>query len=138
MNNAAANAKHEDKRHVSFIKPTIVSAVFTVVLLLILSLIFAALFAATDIPTNLLVPISVFSVAIAFFFGGFFAARMTRAKGLPLGLLTGGTVYVIMFLLSILFVRSGIGLFALAKLLLMLTAAAIGGISGVNIMTKRK
>lgn len=138
MNNALANTKHEEQRHVSFVKPTVVSAVFMMLLLLVMSLVFAALFALTNLPTNLLMPSAILMLAIACFAGGFFSARMTKAKGLTAGIIAGAFIYLILFLLSILFVRSGVGLFALAKLMLMLTAAAIGGISGVNLVAKRK
>ncbi len=138
MNNAIANTKHEEQRHVSFVKPTVVSAVFTMLLLLAMSLVFAALFALTDLPIYLLMPSAILMLAIACFAGGFLSARMTKAKGLTAGIFTGVLVYIVLFLLNILFVRSGVNVFALAKLMLMLTAAAIGGISGVNMIAKRK
>ncbi len=138
MNNASVNAKHEEKRHVSFVRPTIVSAVFTMLLLLVLSLAFAALFALADVPTYLLMPCAILILTMACFAGGFFSARMTRVKGLTAGIITGAFLYLTLFVLSLLFVRSGLGVFALAKLMLMLTAAAIGGISGVNLIAKRK
>lgn len=138
MSSTAVNAKHEDKRRISFTKPCVVSTAFALLLLLVFSLLFAVMFAATNVPINLLTPMAVFSLAAASFAGGFFAARLTKAKGLTIGLVTGGALYLVLFLLSILIVRNGVGAFALAKLLLMLSAAAVGGVSGVNMVRKRK
>lgn len=138
MGYTASNTKHDEKRRASLVRPVLMAAGFTLLLLLVLSLILSGLFASIDISAVFLTPAAVLSLAVSCFAGGFFAARITKARGLTAGVLMGGTVYGIMLMLSLLFVRSGVGVMALAKLLLMLTACGVGGILGVNLFTKRK
>lgn len=135
--NSAAN-KHEDKKTVPLFKTSLLSVGVGLCVLLVLSLLCAGLFSGANISTALINPFAIACLVLAAFTVGLMAAKVTKAKGLTMGLLAGGVLFVSLLGMHVAIVRSGLGLFVLAKLLLVLVASGLGGIIGVNLTTRRK
>ncbi len=130
--------KRDEQKNIRLAKPVLVGTGVVMVTLLLLSVLLSVLFSSAGISSSVFTPAAVFMLVLASFIGSIFAARLSKAKGLPVGIAVGITVSVILFLLNLIFLHNGLGWFLLAKLALILVSGAIGGIIGVNFTNKRK
>ena len=78
------------------------------------------------------------SFAIGGYFGGYTAARINKANGLLLGVLSGIVVFIIMLILGFSMDTADITYMLLLKALAILLPSAIGGVKGVNKKEKLK
>ena len=127
-----------EQKNIKLARPALIGTGAAVIMLLILSLLFAVLFSATGISASVFTPAAVAMLVLAALLGGIFSARVAKAKGLPVGLATGIVLAVLILMLNIIILHNGFGWFLLAKIVLIVLSATIGGIIGVNIMNKRK
>ncbi len=130
--------KREEQKNIRLAKPVMVGTGVVMATLLLLSVLLSVLFSSAGISASVFTPAAVFMLVLASFIGSIFAARLSKAKGLPVGIAVGITVSVILFILNLIFLHNGFGWFLLAKLALILVSGAIGGIIGVNFSNKRK
>lgn len=100
-------------------------------------MLFALIMIMRDVPTMLLGPMSVAAIILGCISGGFVLGRFMRAGGLMHGLLMGGLMYALIFILS-LSMGEPVGLAALFKCIIALLSGAIGGIMGVNMRQRRR
>lgn len=119
-------------------KYTLLSVAFGCASILALLIIFS--FIVTKVTaSNMLIDAAVMlSTTVGGFVAGFLNASWIRKNGIYVGLISGGALCLIMFLLKLMFfgaLPSGI---TFVKLLFLLVGAVIGGISGVNIKRKNK
>ncbi|MDR0917872.1 MAG: TIGR04086 family membrane protein [Oscillospiraceae bacterium] len=72
------------------------------------------------------------------FAAGYTATRHKRKNGLKTGLIVGVIIYGVVYLIGIFTFRNFVGLSLFTKLLIVITAACIGGVLGVNSQIKPK
>lgn len=77
------------------------------------------------------------ALCVGSYIAGFIAAFCHHKNGLMTGLFCGAVLFGLFFLVSIVIPGGAMGLHTLARLLLVLCSAAIGGVFGVNFKWKR-
>ena len=97
---------------------------------LLLTCLFSALL-ALGVPDGFLIFFSYATVVLASVAGGFVSGRKLKAKGLTIGLVSGGALFVLHLLCSLLF--GELSLLCLTFLPAELIGSAIGGIGAVNL-----
>ncbi|HCA54206.1 MAG TPA: TIGR04086 family membrane protein [Ruminococcaceae bacterium] len=120
------------------IKGTIIGALIgvTVTLLLVLVCVYAVVKMQT-IPYGAIAPMVIVTATVGAFMGGYCSGRISRQKGLLSGAVSGLLVFLCMLAAGTL---SGgmLGTMTLLRLLLPVTAGALGGIAAVNKRQRRK
>lgn len=127
-----------EQKNIKLARPVLIGTGAALALLLLLSLLLAALFSGAGMSATVFTPAAVMMLVLAALFGGIFSSRITKAKGLPVGLATGLVLTILIFIMNIIILHNGFGWFLFAKMLLIVISATIGGVIGVNIMNKRK
>lgn len=97
---------------------------------------FAFLMSKMDCSVSLIAMMSNLVLAVISFFIPYHWARRKRHHGLAIGLLTSGALYLILLLTGLILLRQPLTGRAWLKLFLMLSAGALGGVSGVNAKVK--
>ena len=132
MKNAA------EQKNIKLARPVLFGTGAALATLLLFSLLLATLFSGAGMSASVFTPAAVVMLVLAALFGGIFSARIAKAKGMPVGLATGIVLALLVLIMNIIILHNGFGWFLLAKMLLIVISATIGGIIGVNIMNKRK
>ena len=108
------------------------SAGWAILIILLIVLGFAFLLTKIDVPESVVSVVTAAALCIGAYVGGYVGARKNRRNGLLLGVMCGGVIFIILFLLSLIFVKSTEGLSGGAKLFLVMLCGSVGGIVGVN------
>lgn len=101
-------------------------------ILLILCLICGILMMMSSIPTDSLPYITLAAVAIGVFPGAYIAAAINGSKGLIVGLLCSGAVFLCLLIIGLCSGSNQLGALTLVRLVIALIFGALGGIKGVN------
>lgn len=122
------------KKYKCFIVGTLSGIIVTTISLIL----FAVIFTALDLDTVYAHPIASVCCAIGSFFGGYISAKLCKSKGLINGVLTGFFIFLAVTLISLFVSGGSFTLMTIIRMIIILTSAAIGGILGVNKLTKKK
>ncbi len=88
--------------------------------------------ASADLPDSIISAMSGVALAAGCFVCSYTAASRRREGGIAIGMICGIAVFVLVLLIGVLTVRVFSAGGVILKLIIILTASAIGGISGVN------
>lgn len=94
--------------------------------------IFSIIVSKIDVPDGAVKAMSTFALCAGAFSGGLACAKKRRKNGLYMGLLTGVSMFVVVFVLSLIFAKSAVNFSAFSKFLWTALCASVGGIVGVN------
>ena len=94
---------------------------------------FALALSAGGLPGRAALPLSGAALAIGAFSGGFLTARLLRERGLLAGAATGIWLFMLCCAVGAIAGVTGSGSAILFRVLIAASAAAIGGIAGVNV-----
>lgn len=108
------------------------SAGWGILIILLIVLVFSYIITIIDVPEAVVSVITAAALCIGAYVGGFVCAKKNRKNGLLMGLVSGGIIFIVLFLLSVFFAKSTEGLSGGAKLFMVLLCGAVGGIVGVN------
>ena len=78
------------------------------------------------------------ALGVGAFLGGNFAAKLTREKGLLVGLCCGALLFLALWLFGQAIHGGGFGAIGIVKLAVALGLSALGGVMGVNAKKRRK
>lgn len=122
-----------------YIKATVIGAVIGGITLILLLLCGSFVF----LKMRTISEPAVFAVTIAVsclssFIAGFAAARIAREKGMLMGAVAAGILFLLVLLTGTMFSADDISLNTLLRAAAMILSGAFGGIFGVNKKTKRK
>lgn len=129
---AGSRARAEAEKVRGFLKPVLWSVLLECIVCGLLLLLFSAVMALRDVPLSFADPMMVVASAAGTFAGGYFCARILREKGMFLGMICGGALFLLLFLCSLPIAGAHFTFLLPVKLLSMLLAGAVGGILGVN------
>ncbi|MDD2363056.1 MAG: TIGR04086 family membrane protein [Oscillospiraceae bacterium] len=119
------------------LRPVFIGTAFGILCCLVVLLLFALLMAACDIPQAAVTPMAVIAAAVGAFFGGFICAKAAGSRGLIYGAACGGLMYLLILIAGFSLLSDVRGWYALIKLLVVVTSAAIGGVYGVNFRRRK-
>ncbi|MGN0517583.1 MAG: TIGR04086 family membrane protein [Acutalibacteraceae bacterium] len=113
----------------SIIWGTLFGSIFSALLLFAVT----ALLAKTGfISENVINVLTLMISCLGVLFGSFVGARISKEKGLLIGMFVGLFMFIILLVVSFLIIREPISKLSLTKSLIMIITGAIGGIIGVN------
>ena len=115
-----------------YIKPFIFGTVSGTVLILILFALFAVAITKFSISAGILSLLVVIAGGLGAFVAGYIASRIIGRKGLVIGLVSGVIFVIILAISSLASAGSFGGGQSLTKFIVILAAAALGGVLGVN------
>ena len=121
-----------------YLKAAVFGAAIGIAILFILLLIFAVLFGAIGVSPKIYNGAATFCIILSCAAGGFISARITKEKGLTVGMVSGTLMFLVVLILNPIIGGSGIGGLLLVRLLVVLISSAVGGVLGVNFKIKRK
>lgn len=98
----------------------------------LLLLLMAVLIQKVDVPQGALAPLAVSAAGIGAFAGGLTTALCARKRGLMMGAICGGLLYVVLLLTGLLCTGVIDPGYAIIKMAVLVLCGAIGGILGVN------
>lgn len=78
------------------------------------------------------------SVAVGSLLSSMYLAKQNGKKGLLIGAAVGGTVFVILMLISLIVDSSALGINTLFRFIIIMLSSLIGGVVGVNKKTNEK
>ena len=105
----------------------------------IFTLIFSLIFSIAGMyPADAVKYISLVFLGIGGLAGGYISARINKASGLAVGMLTGFIIFIVILIAGLSNSLGTITLFTLYKLIVLLVFSGLGGILGVNKQTKIK
>jgi len=119
-----------------FIKPVIFGIIGGLIISILLLGIISFVFTMQDIPQSAVILFAFFSVCGGAFMGGFFASHKYKNKGLMIGALTGLLFFLILYITGVVMNQINVGSLAVLKLVLSVVFGAIGGVVGVNTLSK--
>ena len=122
----------------SYLKPLISGLIIGLLVTVLLFVLFALGMSFFILPTSSATIVASISIATGTFFGGFFAAKNLGKNGLIIGALCGFLMFLIFTLIGIAAFGKAPSTSTLIRLLIFVTAGAIGGIIGVGNVDKRK
>lgn len=132
-------AKHKENNNINLMTmPVLKGTVIGLIVTFIIIFICAFIFTLRDISESAATPMSGCAVGIGALIGGFVASKSHKKQGLMIGAATGVALFLIMLLVSLFVSKGGFTVATPIRLLISVTAAAIGGILGVNMGKKRK
>lgn len=112
---------------------TVFSALMTGFLVLMGCLfLFSLIVSKIDMPDAAITVMSTVSLCAGAYAGGFCCAKKRRKNGLVSGVLTGFSMFVVIFLISLIFARTAVSISAFSKLMWAVVFGAVGGVLGVN------
>lgn len=115
-----------------FIRPVVYGLLSGVAVCLALLLIMSVIMGMRDIPETAVSVFAVLTFAAGGFAAGYISASFARERGMLLGLCCGVCLFLIVLLAYLAVDGSPLGIQAVTKLVAVLCASAIGGITGVN------
>lgn len=121
-----------------YIKPFIFGTVSGTVLILVLFALFAVAITKFSISAGILSLLVVIAGGLGAFLAGYIASRAIGRKGLVIGLVSGVIFVVILAISSLASAGSFGGGQSLTKFIVILAAAALGGVLGVNSKKSRR
>lgn len=132
------NLKHGNraflgKRAKSTLFSILIGEIATILVLLLFSIIMCKI----DIPTVVADMLIIVAATLGSFIAGYINGRIVKEKGMIYGAICGFIMALLLLLLKLIFCDPVPTWMTLAKLLLMIVFAAIGGIIGVNKKSKR-
>lgn len=128
----------ENSNKNSIFKPIIISVAVSVVISLILMIIGAIAITNINSSDDTILAVSITTMSIGVFFGGFIGAKIYKKKGYLIGGLNGFFFFLLITLISLILSSAPITIISLFKLILFIISSLIGGIVGVNTFRKRK
>ena len=91
-----------------------------------------------DLPESAAVSMGTACIAIGAAVAGFVTARIRGSQGMVAGAMTGGVMFLIMVIVSVLVSGTQFTVVTFVRLMLCISLSALGGIVGVNLAAKRK
>ena len=122
------------KKYKCFIVGTLSGIIVTTISLIL----FAVVFTVLDLDIVYAHPIASVCCAMGSLFGGYISAKLCKSKGLINGVLTGFCIFLAVTLISLFVSGGSFTIMTIIRMIIVLTSAAIGGILGVNKLTKKK
>lgn len=119
-------------------RPLIRGLITGIIIAFLLFVLFALIMSFYILPTSSATILASVSIAVGSFFGGFFSAKKLGKNGLLIGALCGVAMFLLFTLIGIIAFGNAPGTSTLIRLLIFVTAGAIGGIIGVGNADKRK
>lgn len=113
------------------IRRILISVLAAVAVMLVLAVLFALAMSFVTVPAMALNAVSIVLLALTGFISGYFASKAIRKNGLQIGLICGGILSFLLFVLST-SLSNDFGWLCLSKMLVLIVAGAIGGVLGVN------
>ncbi len=127
------NANSGTKKYKYIIIGTFSGIIVSFIFLLIM----AAIFTYCDMVTSLAHPMASIASGVGALAGGFITAKLCKTNGLLNGLFTGVIMFVIIMLVSLIISDSSVTLMTFIRLIIIMCSSAIGGILGVNKLSKK-
>ncbi len=118
-------------------KPLGIGALVGVVTCLVSLLGMAALLLTQDTPQTFVSPLALVALVVGCFVGGVVAARCAGQNGWLMGLSCGGVLFLLLLFGSGFAMLRSTAMHPLLKLAIMLLSAAVGGIVGINLKSRR-
>ena len=119
-------------------KPVVVGVVVGVLAMLAFLLLFAVVLTMKDFSDSALMPMSTVTCGLAAFLAGFSASKANGKQGMLTGLATGAALFVLLLLIGLFVSGVAFTYWTGIKFAVLLIAAALGGVTGVNTRSKRK
>ena len=119
-------------------KPILKGGILGLAIILILFVFLALILASGILPLSATPAIACIAISIGAFFAGFFTAKTTGKNGLVIGALCGFVLFLIFTVIGMAAFTSAPSTSTIIRLIIFVTAAAIGGIIGVGSADKRK
>lgn len=117
----------------NYIKAIILGVVSSVCIACIIMCIMAAILTFSSLlPYEYLAYIMILILCVSVFFGGYIASRISKSKGLILGLINGIIVFSAIALSGVFVSESTITYITLIKFIAITICSMLGGIKGVN------
>ncbi len=113
---------------------TLIGAVSTFIVLCVMALVLSV----KDIPTTAISAMSSTAAGIGAFVAGFAAAKLYKKRGAIIGAAAGAILFIVIFIASLIIAGAELTVTVLLRLVLMLLAAAVGGIIAVNMRGRKK
>lgn len=121
------------------IKAAAFSAVCSLLVTIILNCLLAAVLLSVGLlPDYVLNCATVATLGMGTLFGGFISARITKSAGMINGVITGLLVFLLITLIGVAKSNDSFTIITLAKLIVAIACAGLGGIIGVNKKEKIK
>lgn len=108
------------------------TAILEIIVTAIFIFAFSAIMYFSNLSNELSPVLATISVASGVLVAAFYAAKKVGSKGYLVGLAVGGTTFLIILLISLVVDSGGITINTVFHLIIVMLAALIGGISGVN------
>ena len=108
------------------------TAVLEIIVTAIFIFAFSAIMYFSNLSNELSPVLATISVASGVLVAAFYAAKKVGSKGYLVGLAVGGITFLIILLISLVVDSGGITINTVFHLIIIMLAALIGGISGVN------
>lgn len=133
-----SKSRHEMDGTMKYLKPILVGTAVGAVVITVVLMVLSLLLSLQNIPQMLITPMVLVALGIGSFLGGNFAARLTREKGLLVGLCCGVLLFLALWLFGQAIHGGGFGVIGIVKLAIALGLSALGGVMGVNAKKRRK
>ena len=130
--------KDTDTNISKLMKPILKGGILGLAVILILFVLLALILASGIIPLSASPAIACIAIAVGAFLSGFSTAKATGKNGLLMGALCGFVLFLIFTIIGMSAFASTPSASTLIRLIIFVTAAAIGGIIGVGSADKRK
>jgi len=121
-----------------FFRPLLKGGLLGLAVILILFVLLALILASGIIPLSACPAIACIAIAIGAFLAGLSTAKSTGKNGLIIGALCGFVLFLIFTIIGMAAFASTPGVSTIIRLIIFVTASAIGGIVGVGSADKRR
>ena len=118
-------------------KPLILGFIISIITTFTFLVLFAFAAINLDFSNDILLALSLTSMNLGVFFGGFSSGKLSKEKGLVIGGINGLIFFMIVTLISLIFNEKAMTIVSLIKLITFIISSMIGGIIGVNFKRKR-
>ena len=122
----------------TLVKPLLFGAIFGLVIIILVLMLLALIMSFGVLPISAAPALSSVSVAIGAFFAGFIAAKKFGKNGILIGALCGAVLFALFTIIGLAAFATAPSASTLIRLIVFVTAAAVGGIIGVGGQDKRK
>ena len=108
---------------------TLFGVAFCALLLLLCTFLFTRV---KNVPEHVILPLTLGISALGAFASGYVSVRISRAKGLLYGALSGFALFLVLLLAAFVFAREPLSIITLIRAVLLILSGAVGGVVGVN------
>lgn len=122
----------------NLVKPLLFGALLGLAIIIIALILLALIMSFGILPISASPALSSVSVAIGAFFAGFIAAKKFGKNGILIGTLCGAVLFALFTIIGLAAFSTAPSASTLIRLLVFITASAVGGIIGVGGSDKRK